>query len=170
MKYNKKDFCNFLDQKKIAYKVYNHEQLFTVEQSKEMRGKISGMHTKNLFLKDKKNNFALLSCIEDKKIDIKALRNPLNAKNLSFASNSYLEEILAIKPGSVSPFGLINDSNKIVNFYLDKDIFNGELVNFHPLENNSTISITVNSFKNFINIINVKLNVIDLSVYKIINT
>jgi len=170
MKYTKKDLLTHFNKEKIEYQLHNHKPLFTVDQSKDLRGKISGIHTKNLFLKDKKNNFFLLSCIEDKKIDLKTLKTPLKAKNLSFASHSYLGEIMSLKPGAVSPFGLINDINKVVNFYLDKDIFDGSIVNFHPIENNATITMNIDNFKKFINLINVKLNIIDLSVYKIERT
>ena len=111
----------------------------------------------------------MLSCIEDKKIDLKKLRTALQTNNLSFASDLNLKEILALAPGSVSPFGLINDTNKITNFYLDKDILNAKTVNFHPLINNSTINLGVDSFMNFIKKINVELQIIDLEVYKFVN-
>ena len=80
-----------------------------------------------------------------------------------------LKEILGLDPGSVSPYGLINDNNKVTKFYLDKDILSENTVNFHPLTNNFTINLTVNNFVNFINKINVKLHLINLEVYRLIN-
>ena len=169
MHYTKKKLLEYLDLNKISFLEYNHEPLYTVEEAKKLRGKIKGCHTKNLFLRDKKKNLFLLSCLEDKKIDLKKLRSVFKTNNLSFGSNLYLDEILGLEPGSVSPFGLINDKNKITNFYLDKDILEENTVNFHPLVNDSTLNLTVNDFIDFIKKINVELHLINLEVYKHIN-
>ena len=169
MEYTKKELLKYLEKYKIEFYEYNHEPLFTVKESVQLRGKIQGTHTKNLFLKDKKKKFYLLSCIEDKKIDLKKLRTAFQTNNLSFASDLNLKEILGLTPGSVSPFGLINDTKKITNFYLDKDILDAKTVNFHPLINNSTINLNVDSFINFIKKINVELQIMDLEVYKFVN-
>jgi len=84
MAYKKENLIKFLKDNNVEFKEYNHKPLFTVEESKKLRGEIIGNHTKNLFLKDKKKNFFLLSCSENKTIDLKKLRNPINANNLSF--------------------------------------------------------------------------------------
>ena len=166
--YKKENFIKFLKDNNIEFMEYNHKPLFTVEESKKLRGEIIGNHTKNLFLKDKKKNFFLLSCSENNNIDLKKLRNPLGANNLSFASNQYLKDILGLEPGSVSPFGLINDDQKKTKFYLDKDLLKEGFINFHPLINDSTLGLTISHFFNFIKKINVKLQLINLEVYKII--
>ena len=168
-KYTKKGLLNYFEESKIPYKLHKHEALFSVEDSKNLRGYIEGAHTKNLFLKDKKKNFFLLSTMEDKKIDLKKLKLVFETNSISFASDFHLKEILGLDPGSVSPYGLINDNNKVTKFYLDKDILNENTVNFHPLTNSFTISLTVNNFVNFINKINVKLHLINLEVYRLIN-
>ena len=168
MKYDNNKFLEYLDSNKIEYKFYTHQSLSTVSDSKKLRGNIDGAHTKNLFLKDKKNHFFLLSCLEDKIIDLKMLREPLKAKNLSFASELYLKEILNIKPGSVSPFGLINDSQKKTKFFMDIDILSNDSVNFHPLVNSITINLKTSDFINFLKIINARLLLINLKVYKLI--
>ena len=168
MTYKKENLIKFLKDNNIEFKEYNHKPLFTVEESKKLRGKIIGNHTKNLFLRDKKKNFFLLSCSENKTIDLKKLRNPINANNLSFASNEYLNDMLGLTPGSVSPFGLINDIQKKTKFYLDEDLLKAQYINFHPLINNSTLGLTVKHFLNFIRKINVELQLINLEVYKII--
>ena len=102
-------------------------------------------HTKNLFLKNKKNNFFLFSCDENAKVDLKLFSKSIDAKNLSFANAEYLEQFLGIKPGSVSPFALLNDKDNVVEFYLDEKLFNSEIINFHPLINTTTISIKLQS-------------------------
>ena len=82
-----------------------------------MRGKIEGGHSKNLFLKDQKDSFFLITFIEDITADLKRLPDALNSKKLSFARPEYLSELMGIEPGSVSPFGLINDDQRKINFF-----------------------------------------------------
>ena len=129
--------------------VHQHEALFTVEDSKGLRGKINGAHSKNLFLKNKKNQFFLLSCEETDKIDLKKISKSLGLGNISFAKHEYLEQYLKIQPGSVSPFALLNDYDNFVNFYLEKTLYESEYVNFHPLINTFTITIKTNKFIEF---------------------
>jgi len=169
MKYYRKELLSFLKEHHISFQEYEHEPLYTVEQSKKLRGEIKGGHTKNLFLRDKKKKFYLLSCLEDKDINLKKFRKAINISSLSFASSESLEQILELQPGSVSPFGLINDIKKITTLYLDEDIIKLEKINFHPLVNNYTLSLEPKNFINFLEKIKVKLHLINLKVYKIIN-
>ena len=148
--FDKNSLINLLDSKSISYKITEHEPLFTVEDSKNLRGSIYGAHSKNLFLKDKKNNFFLVSFIEDIIADLKKASVPLKSKKLSFANEDYLMNILGIKPGSVSPFGLLNDKEKKVKFFFDQEFMEYEIVNFHPLINTSTVSIAPNDLINLI--------------------
>ena len=166
--YKKESFIKFLKDNNIEFKEYKHKPLFTVEESKKLRGKIIGNHTKNLFLKDKKKKFFLLSCYENKNINLKKLKIIFNVKNLSFGSEIYLDQLLKLKPGAVSPMGLINDKKKGIKFYLDDDILKEKIVNFHPLINNFTVNLKVEDFLNFLKIINVRLHLVDLKVYKLI--
>ena len=116
--YNSLELIDLLKKEKYEIKVHQHDPLFTVEDSKKLRGKIDGAHSKNLFLKNKKNEFFLLSCQEEEKIDLKKISKTLGLGNVSFAKQDYLEQYLKIKPGSVSPFALLNDESGFVNFYL----------------------------------------------------
>ena len=167
MIYSREDLLKFLDYNNIKFNEYSHKPLYTVEDSKKMRGKIDGAHTKNLFLKDKKGNFFLLTCIENKNIDLKKIKIFFNVKNLSFGSEIYLDQLLKLKPGAVSPMGLINDTKKEIKFYLDNDILKEKTVNFHPLVNIFTLNLKVEDFLNFLKLINVRLHLIDLKVYKL---
>ena len=148
--FDKISLINLLDSKSISYKITEHKPLFTVEDSKNLRGSIEGAHSKNLFLKDKKNNFFLVSFIEDIIADLNKASVPLNSKNLSFANEDYFMNILGIKPGSVSQFGLFNDKEKKVKFFFDQEFMEYEIVNFHPLINTSTVSIAPNDLINLI--------------------
>ena len=146
---NKTKLLQLLDNKKINYRIFDHPPLHSVKDSINMRGTIDGAHTKNLFFKNKRDDFFLFSCLESAIIDLKLLKKNLNLGNISFAKANYLKEILHLSPGSVSPFGLLNDSHNKVSFFLDKKLTKYEIINFHPLENTSTISINVNNFLNF---------------------
>ena len=163
----KSDLFELLRAKGLDFQIHNHEPLYTVEDSEKFRGKIKGSHTKNLFLKNKKNSFFLFSCDEKATVDLKLFSKSIDAKNLSFANESYLDKYLGIKPGSVSPFALLNDKNKEVNFYLDQKLYESEIINFHPLINTTTISIKMNDFINFILENEIKINIFSLNNYSI---
>ena len=163
----KSDLFELLRVKGLDFQIHNHEPLYTVEDSEKFRGKIKGSHTKNLFLKNKKNSFFLFSCDEKATVDLKLFSKSIDAKNLSFANESYLIKYLGIKPGSVSPFALLNDKNKEVNFYLDQKLYESEIINFHPLINTTTISIKMNDFINFILENEIKINIFSLNNYSI---
>ena len=163
----KSDLFELLRAKGLDFQIHNHEPLYTVEDSEKFRGKIKGSQTKNLFLKNKKNSFFLFSCDEKATVDLKLFSKSIDAKNLSFANESYLDKYLGIKPGSVSPFALLNDKNKEVNFYLDQKLYESEIINFHPLINTTTISIKMNDFINFILENEIKINIFSLNNYSI---
>jgi Ala-tRNA(Pro) deacylase len=147
--YNSLELIDLLKKEKYEIKVHQHDPLFTVEDSKKLRGKIDGAHSKNLFLKNKKNEFFLLSCQEEEKIDLKKISKTLGLGNVSFAKQDYLEQYLKIKPGSVSPFALLNDESGFVNFYLEQSLYESKFLNFHPLINTYTITIETNKFIEF---------------------
>ena len=110
-------FLNLLKEKGYDFQIHKHDALFTVEDSKKLRGKIKGSHSKNLFLKNKKNKFYLFSCEEKSSVDLKKFSKAIDAKNLSFAKEEYLSSLLGVQPGSVSPYALLNDMNNEVLFY-----------------------------------------------------
>ena len=158
----KKDLINLLDISGCDYFIKEHEALHTVEDSKALRGTIPGAHSKNLFLKDAKGQFYLLSIEENASIDLKKTMKHIGSKKLSFAKTEYLHSILGIEPGSVSPFSLINDKNKKVIFYLDKKFLDSEKVNFHPLVNTATINISTVDMISFIEKHHNSVNLLDL--------
>jgi Ala-tRNA(Pro) deacylase len=165
---NKKNLLINLDKNKCKYKLYEHSALFSVEDSVKNRGSIEGSHSKNLFLKNKKNQFYLFSCLEDTHIDLKKLSKILNLGNISFAKEGYLRDILGVTPGSVTPFGLLNDIQNKVIFYLDSGFFKKKIVNFHPLENTSTISMQINDFIKYMEK-NKKINIFNFTDYTLLD-
>ena len=103
--------------------------VFTVEEARLHCYHIPGLHCKNLFLKDSiVKRFYLITLPATKKVEIKLLRKIVGAKKLSFAKPEELKRILNLDPGSVSPFGLINDDLNQVHYYIDKEVWNAEKV------------------------------------------
>ena len=109
-----------LDSLGIKHSTVKHPPLFTVEQSRALRGQIPGGHTKNLFLRDKKYDIYLVVALEDADIDLKGLHRRLGASGrFSFGSADLLREVLGVEPGAVTPFGAINDTESRVTIILD---------------------------------------------------
>ena len=136
------DLFAFLDRLGISHRTVTHPPLFTVEQSRALRGEIPGGHTKNLFLKDKKDALYLVVALESAEIDLKSLHRILGAAGrFSFGSAALMRETLGVEPGSVTPFGAINDGAGRVSVILDKPMMDYETLNFHPLVNTRTTAI-----------------------------
>jgi len=131
----------FLDRLGIAHRTVTHPPLFTVEQSQALRGTIPGGHTKNLFLKDKKDAVYLVVAPEDARVDLKTLHHKLGAGRFSFGSAALLEELLGVSPGAVTAFGAINDTAARVNVVIDAGLMEHATINCHPLVNTMTTSI-----------------------------
>ena len=119
-----------------------HPPLHTVEESQALRGEIPGAHTKNLFLKDKKGALFLVVAAEDAVVELKQLHNRIGASGrLSFGKPELLREVLGVEPGSVTPFGLVNDDPPGVGVVLDAGLMASETINCHPLVNTATTTI-----------------------------
>jgi Ala-tRNA(Pro) deacylase len=136
------DLFAALDRLGIAHPTVSHPPLFTVEQSRNLRGTIPGGHTKNLFLKDKKDALFLVTAEEDAAIELKSLHRRLGATGrFSFGSAELMLETLGVTPGAVTPFGAINDKSHRVTVVLDQGLMQHAVINAHPLTNTMTTSI-----------------------------
>ena len=132
----------FLADLGISVSTVRHPPLYTVADSQSLRGEISGGHTKNLFLKDKKDNFFLVSVGEDAVVDLKQVHTIIGAASrVSFGRPEMLMELLGVIPGAVTVFGLINDTQRRVKVVLDQDLMAHSVINAHPLINEATTSI-----------------------------
>ncbi len=152
----------YLNKLGITYKIYSHEPVFTVEESKKISKKMQGVfHTKNLFLKDENKKFFLVSMSAEKRADLKSLKEKLNAKKkLSFASPEQLKQHLNLTPGSVSIFGMIYA--KQVTLIIDKDLWSAEKVGFHPNINTATLVLTHENLEKFCNSLKAERHIISL--------
>jgi Ala-tRNA(Pro) deacylase len=136
------DLFALLDRLGIAHRTVIHAPLFTVEQSQALRGIIPGGHTKNLFLKDKKDALFLVVALEDATIELRGLHRRLGAAGrFSFGSADLLRAVLGVEPGAVTPFAAMNDVDGRVSVVLDAAMMAHETLNYHPLDNTMTTSI-----------------------------
>ena len=142
---------NLLDKLGIKYQNHEHPPLYTVEDIKKYDINIPRPHCKNLLLKDEKKNLFLIVTLVDKTINLKIVQEKIGSKRLSFASKEILKEVFDLEPGSVTPFGIMNDKENLVTVVLDKEMMDTDYVNFHPLTNTATITITPNDLQKFLN-------------------
>ena len=145
------DLLGFLDGLGISHKTVDHEPVFTVAESVALRDEIPGGHTKNLFVKDKKDQYFLLTVEENAVVDLKTVHTVIGAASrVSFGKPEKLMEYLGVVPGSVTAFGAINDIGNNVTFVLDEELMRHDLINGHPLSNDATTSIGRDDLVRFI--------------------
>jgi Ala-tRNA(Pro) deacylase len=125
----------------IEYTNHEHPAVYTVEEAALHHEGIDGVHSKNLFFKDKKKNLFLVVTLSDKPIKIKEVAKKIGAKSPSFGKPELLAEILGVIPGAVTPFAVINDEESRAKVILDKEMMENDLLNFHPLVNTATTTI-----------------------------
>ena len=136
------DLIAYLAALGVETETVDHPPLFTVEDSRTLRGDIPGGHTKNLFVKDKKGRLFLLVLGEETVVDLKRVHETISAQGrVSFGSAELLEEVWGVKPGAVTPFGAINDKAGRVSVVLDQAMMRHERLNFHPLVNTRTTGL-----------------------------
>jgi Ala-tRNA(Pro) deacylase len=146
----RQDLFAFLEKHGLAVTTVEHIPVFTVDEARQVQGDIPGGHCKNLFCKDEKGALWLLVALQDARIDLKAAKDKIGSKRLTFAKPELLMEILGVEPGSVTPFGLINDVPPRVNVILDAAMMAHEKLNYHPLKNDATTTISAHDLKAFI--------------------
>jgi Ala-tRNA(Pro) deacylase len=132
----------YLDGLGIAHRTVSHPAVFTVEEARSLRGQVAGGHTKNLFLRDKKGMLFLVVAPEDAAIELKSLHRLVGASGrFSFGAADLMRATLGVEPGSVTPFGVINDKTGQVTVILDAAMMAHATLNFHPLVNTRTTTI-----------------------------
>jgi Ala-tRNA(Pro) deacylase len=138
-----------LDRLGLPWKNAIHEPVFTVAESKVVKTTIPGGHTKNLFMKDKKGQLVLVSAWAESVLPLNQLHKVIGAQRLSFTDARTLWDALGVTPGSVTGLALMNDEAKAVRFIADEALLAYDTVNFHPLRNDMTTSISSNDFLTF---------------------
>ncbi len=135
------DLFEYLRQLHIVTTTITHDPVFTVEEGQALQYTLEGGHCKNLFLKDDASNFWLIVALIGTAINLKTVGKRIGAKNLRFASADMLYSHLGVTPGSVTPFGLINDTKHSVRVVLDARLFTYSVVYVHPLVNTASTAL-----------------------------
>ena len=141
-----------LDELNIHYKLIDHPAVYTIDTMDELHLNKNGHIVKNLFLKNTNGKKHYLVVLKgDKKADLKSIKSQINSTALSFASEERLEKYLGLSKGAVTPLGIINDEEHLVNIVLDEDLKKEEIIGVHPNVNTSTVFISYNDLIKFIN-------------------
>lgn len=153
----------FLDGLGIAHRTVDHAAIFRVGEGDDIKADMPGGHTKNLFLKDGKDQLWLISALGETQIDLKTLPATIGSARLSFGKPELMQAVLGVTPGSVTAFALINDAARQVRFVLDKALAEADPVNFHPMSNTATTAVTQADFRRFLAAIDVEPRIVDFS-------
>ena len=142
---------NVLKDLSIDFDYYEHKAAPTIELAMENWKNIDSTHCKNLFFRNHKGKKHYLVILRhDKQLNIKILESKLKQGKLSFASEKRMDKYLGLKPGSVSPFGLVNDAETHVYLFIDSDLQKAERLSFHPNDNTASLVIEYNDFIKFL--------------------
>ena len=161
MGYDKvKEYLNTLD---IKFKIVEHEPAYTTEEADKYIEGHDGVRTKTMFIcNKKKTNYYMIIMDDSKRLDMNKFKKIVSEKQMKMASEESLKEKLWIKPGMVSPFGLLNNDEKDVKIYMDKEIITEEIMTFHPNDNTKTLFITTKDLFKYIESIGYEINIIEL--------
>lgn len=147
-----KELFELLDKLNIEFQYREHPPVNTIEDATKYWKDFDSGRCKNIFLRNHKGNKHYLVILEHlRKLNMKDLESRLNQGKLTFASEKRLEKYLGLKPGSVSPFGIINDSENHVHLFIDEKLLQFENLSFHPNINTSSLIVSKNDFIAFLN-------------------
>lgn len=145
------DILSLLARTGIQSSTVWHPPLHTVAESQALRGQIAGSHTKNLFLRDRRDNHFLVSVEETALIDLKTIHHAIGADGrVSFGRPEAMMELLGVRPGAVTLLGLANDTQQKVRVVIDAALLRAAIVNVHPLTNEATTSIAPDGLLRFL--------------------
>ena len=157
----KDEIYEILKKENIWFEITEHEAVFNMEEASKVDLPYPEFDAKNIFVRDdKKKNYYLISFKSNKKVNLKEFQERYGTRRLSFASENDLMNIMKLIPGAVTPFGILNDSENKVKFYLDKDfIGNRKIIGVHPNDNTATVWIKVNDLIDIIEKHGTKVNI-----------
>ncbi len=163
----KDELLAFLAANGVDQTTHEHPAVFTVEAGAAIKARVPGAHSKNLFLKDARGQLWLISAEGHAVIDLKRLHTVIGSGRLSFGSAELMAETLGVMPGSVTAFGLVNDTGRRVRFVLDRTLAEAEAVNFHPLTNTATTTLSREGFARFLAVLGVTPLVVDFAAMQV---
>ncbi len=131
-----------LEDLQIPHRTVDHVAVHTVEEARALRIDLPGVHTKNLFLRNRKGRMWLVTLLADRTVDLKDLGARIGAGRVSFASHQRLMHYLGLTPGAVNPFAVANDVGGVVRLVIDADVLAGPDIWVHPLVNTRTTGLS----------------------------
>ena len=156
-------FYQFLADHHIEYERHDHPPVYTVEEAERLVPPLPGAKSKNLFFRDKKGTRHFLVVVSaNKRVNIKKLPQVLESTRLSFGSPRRLEKYLGVTPGAVTFLAIFNDPDQHVEVFIDREIWESEAFNFHPLVNTSTLLISHENLQRFIQATGHAIQVVDV--------
>ncbi|MGA0602437.1 prolyl-tRNA synthetase associated domain-containing protein [Caulobacter sp. KR2-114] len=153
----------FLDAEGVDHATLEHPAIFRVGEGEAIKAALPGGHTKNLFLKDAKDQLWLISALGETRIDLKRLPPVIGSARLSFGNEALMLAHLGVTPGSVTALALINDPDHRVRFVLDAALAAADPVNFHPLTNTATTTLSQAGFRRFLAALGREPQIVDFS-------
>lgn len=152
-----------LDDLGIAHKTEEHRAVFTVEDGADVKARLPGGHSKNLFLKDKAGQYVLVSALGSTQIRLNQLHKRLGTKRLSFGKPEALLELLGVVPGSVTVFSVLHDTQAQVRLVLDAALLEPTHIWFHPMRNTASTRIASADLLRFVDSTGHPATIIDFS-------
>ena len=154
------EMLNELD---IPFEIVEHEPALTTEQADSFIEGIEGVRTKTMFLTNKKKTAYYLLIMDDqKRLDMDLLKDLVGANRIRMASSESLFEKMMLPAGVVSPFGLLNNTDKDIQVYFDKEIMSEKRMSFHPNTNEKTLFLDTVDLLRFLEAIGYEFHIIEL--------
>ena len=157
------DIFDFLESEGLAFQRFNHDPVYTCEQADAALQGAPGARTKNLFLRDDKGSRHLLLMTRNgKHVDLRGLGEMLHIKKLGFASAEKLQRLLGIEPGAVTVLALLNDTLKQVELFVDRELWEEDFIQCHPLVNTATLVLARADLEKFFAVTGHMMSLIDV--------
>lgn len=149
---NKQELYDFLNENNISFEITNHPAVYNMADLEDIETPYPEADAKNIFVRDdKKRNYYLITLKKEKRVNLKEFKEQNKTRSLSFASPDDLMSIMGLFPGSVTPFGILNDKESIVHFFIDDELVGAEkLIGVHPNDNTATIWLKTTDLLNII--------------------
>ena len=156
-----KEVFEYLNKVNILYDVVYHPAVFTTEEADKYVEGMDGVLSKTLFMAGRKNrNYYLFIMDDSKRLDIKKMSDLVDDK-LHFGSEEDLMNKMGLMPGSVSLFGLLNNTDHDIHVYIDKEITSEKIITFHPNENTATLFISMDDMYKFLDSLEYEYQIIN---------
>jgi Ala-tRNA(Pro) deacylase len=151
MRRGQKELYDIFEKLEISFEYHEHPPLYTIEDAKLHWKDYNSGRCKNIFFRNHKGDRHYLVILEHlRQLDIRDLEKRLRQGKLTFASDKRLKQYLGVEPGSVSPFGLINDSDRHVYLFIDEKLKDCDRLTFHPNVNTASLVISKSDFLKFL--------------------